>query len=52
MKLEEMAKFGKLAVKILIDSIESLLKLLLRELADGVVGRVVIHVREEDRLGE
>lgn len=42
-----MTELRQLAVEIFIDSIESLLQLLLREFAHGVVGWVVVDVREK-----
>lgn len=52
MQFQEMAKFGQLAVQILVHRIEPLLQLLLRKFAHGVVLRVVVHVWKEDSLGE
>jgi hypothetical protein len=52
MQLEQVAELGQLAIQVLVHGVKALLKLLRRELADGVVRRVVVHVREEDRLRE
>jgi hypothetical protein len=52
MKLQQVAKLRQLAVQVLVHGVEALLELRLGELADGVVRRVVVHVREQDGLRE
>jgi hypothetical protein len=44
MKLQEMPKLCQFAIKVLIYRVKPLLKLFLGELADRIVGRVVVHV--------
>ena len=43
-EFEQMTRLGQLNVEILIHGIEALLKLLVGQLANGVVGGVVVHV--------
>jgi len=52
MKLEEVSKLRQLAVQVLVDRVKALLKFLRGQTADGVVGRVMVHVREKDGLRE
>jgi hypothetical protein len=52
MKLEQVAELCQLAVQVFIHGVEPLLQLRLGQLADGVVRRVVVDVREEDGLRE
>lgn len=47
-----MTKLRELAVEVLINRVEPLLKLSLSELANGVMGRVVVHIGQENGLGE
>ena len=47
-----MTELRQFTIKVFIHRIKALLKLLLRELAHGVVGRVVVHIRQEYRLRE
>jgi len=44
-KLQEMPKLRQFAVQILVHSVKPLLQLLLGQLADAVMGRVVVDVR-------
>ena len=52
MKLEEVAEFRKLAIEILVHSVEALLQLALSLLANGIMGRIVIDIGEEYGLRE
>lgn len=52
MKLQEVTKLGQFTIEILVNSVETLLELLLRKLAYGVVRGIVVHVREKDGLRE
>ena len=52
MQLQKMPKFCQFAVQILIHGIKALLQLLFCKLANGVVRRIVVDVRQEDRLRE
>ena len=47
-----MPKLREFAIEIFVYGIKALLQLLLRQLAHGVVRRVVVDVREEDGLRE
>jgi hypothetical protein len=46
MKLQQVAELRQLAVQVLVHGVEALLKLCLGELANGVVRRVMVHVRK------
>jgi hypothetical protein len=50
MELEKMPKLCQLAIQIFINGIEPLLEFFLRELADRIVGRVMIYIWQEDGL--
>lgn len=50
MKLQEMPKLCQFAIQILVHGVKALLKLLLGQLADTVVGRVMVDIWQEDGL--
>ena len=50
MKFEKMAKLCQFAIQIFVDGIKPLLEFLLRELADWVMRRIMIHIWEKDGL--
>jgi hypothetical protein len=50
MQLEKVTKLGQFTIQVLVDSIKAFLELPWSELADRVVGWVVVDVREEDGL--
>ena len=52
MKFKKMPKLGQLAVQVFVDRIKALLKFLRGQTADGIVGRVMIHVGEQNGLRE
>ena len=51
-KFKEMTKLGQFAIKVLIHRVESFLQFLLVQLANGIMGRVVVDVGKENSLGE
>ena len=51
-KLKKVSKLRQLAVQVLIDRVKALLKFLRGQTADRIVGRVMVHVREQDSLRE
>jgi hypothetical protein len=50
MKLKEMTKFSQFTVEIFIYSIKPFLEFFLGELANRVMGRVMIHIGKKDSL--
>ncbi len=52
MEFEKVSKLRKLAVEILINSVEPVLKLFFGEFADWVVCGIMINVWQKDGLGE
>ncbi len=50
MKLKEMTKFGQFTVEIFIYSIKPFLEFFLGELANWVMGWVMIHIGKKDGL--
>jgi hypothetical protein len=50
MQFQKMAKFGELAIEVLIDRVKPLLKLPLSQFADGVMCGVVVDVGKENGL--
>ena len=52
MQLKQMAELREFAVQVFIHCIKALLKFLLVQLAYWVMGRVVVHVGEQDGLRE
>ena len=51
-KFKEMTKFGQFAIKVLIHRVESFLQFLLVQLANGIMGRIVVDVGKENGLRE
>lgn len=47
-----MAELRQFTIKVFVHRIKALLELLFRELAHGVVGRIMVHIRQEYRLRE
>ncbi len=47
-----MTKLGQLAIQIFINGIKALLKLLLRQFADGVMSRIVVDIGQKNCLGK
>ena len=52
MQLKQMAELRKFAVQVFIHCVKALLEFLLVQLAYWVMGRVVVHIGEQDGLGE
>lgn len=52
MKFKKVSKLRQLAVQVLVNRVKSLLKLLRGQTADRIVGRVMVHVREQNGLRE
>jgi hypothetical protein len=51
-KFEKMAKLRKFAIQIFVDGVEPLLELLLGELADGIMCRIMINIWQKNGLRE
>jgi len=51
-KFKKVSKLRQLAVQVLVDRVEALLKFLRGQATNGIMGRVVVHIREQDCLRE
>ena len=52
MKLEKVSKLRQLAVQVLVNRIETLLKFFWGQTADRIMGRVMVNVRKQNGLQE